>query len=113
MTTDQVIAETKTVTRRFGWVFLDPGDRIRPVRKSMGLKKGEKIEPLLPAGRCIEVVSTRWEPLNAITKHECFLEGFPHLGPSQFVWMIISHYGCRADKLINRIVFKYVDESGG
>lgn len=115
MTTDQVVAETKTVTRRFGWDFLSPGDRVRPVRKAMGLKRGEKIEPLLPPGRCIEAVSTGWEPLKAITKEDCILEGFPDMEPRDFMDMISRHYGCRTVKPINRIEFKYVDidESGG
>jgi len=63
MTTDAVIARTKTVTRRTGWKFLKRGDLIRPMRKTMGLKKGEKIEPLLDesplcAGRCCLVLET-------------------------------------------------------
>ena len=110
MTTEQIQAESKTVTRRFGWAFLNPGDRTRPVRKAMGLKRGEKIESLLPPGRCIEAVSTRWEPLNEITKADCILEGFPDMEPAEFVAMIVKHYGCQADKLINRIEFKFVEE---
>lgn len=46
MTIPQVRNRTKTVTRRLGWKFLKPGDLVRAVKKSMGLKKGETIEVL-------------------------------------------------------------------
>jgi hypothetical protein len=46
LTTDQVLAQTKTVTRRFGWDSLKPGDIIQPIRKGMGLKRGQKQELL-------------------------------------------------------------------
>ncbi len=44
MTTEQVRNQTKSVTRRFGWWFLKPGDEVQPVVKGMGLKKGDQIE---------------------------------------------------------------------
>ncbi len=109
LTTEQVQAEEKDITRRFGWWFLKPGDRVRPVRKSMGLKKGERIEPLLPAGRCIEIVSTRDEPLKDITKEDCVREGFGEMEPSEFVEMISKHYSCPVGDLVNRIEFRYVE----
>lgn len=46
LTTDQVRNRTKTVTRRLGWKFLQPGDIVNAVKKGMGLKKGEKVEVL-------------------------------------------------------------------
>lgn len=42
LTKEQVLNQTKDVTRRNGWAFLKPGDLIQPVEKCMGLKKGEK-----------------------------------------------------------------------
>lgn len=57
MTMPQILDETKVVTRRFGWWFLKPGERVWAVKKAMGLKKGEKIERL----RQIEIVSVRKE----------------------------------------------------
>ena len=39
MTTEQIRARTKTVTRRFGWWFLKAGDQVWAVEKAMGLKK--------------------------------------------------------------------------
>jgi len=46
MTTEQFIARTKTVTRRFGWWFLREGDIVCGVEKAMGLKRGEQIKRL-------------------------------------------------------------------
>lgn len=102
MTVEQMKAGTKTVTRRFGWWFLKPGDRVMAVEKGMGLKKGEKIKQLY----LIETISTRGEPLNAITKADCIREGFPELSPQEFVDMLCKHYECKPDAMINRIEFK-------
>jgi hypothetical protein len=46
LTTAQVRARTKTVTRRVGWTFLKPGDLLQPVVKCRGLKKGERVEKI-------------------------------------------------------------------
>ncbi len=104
MTTPQFKAKTKTVTRRFGWWFLKPGDRLRGIEKGMGLAKGEKVVHL----GLIEIVSCRREPLNSITEEDCIKEGFPHLSPVHFVAMLVGHYGCPPDTLCNRIEYKYV-----
>lgn len=104
MTRSQIINQTKTVTRRFGWWSLKPGDLIQAVEKSMGLKKGEKIKKL----KIIEIVSTRLEPLNSITQDDVIAEGFPEWTPDQFVDMLVKHYKIRPDAVCNRIEFKYV-----
>lgn len=108
MTTEQILSGTKCVTRRFGWWDLKSGDIIRPVRKTMGLEKGEHVEYLRGP---LHVLSTRKEPLCAITTSDCLLEGFPHMSPEQFVRMIRNHYGCPEDAPINRIEFAYTDET--
>ena len=107
LTTDQVRDRTKTVTRRDGWRFAKVGDRYRPVLKGMGLKPGEKIQPLLD-GLCIEVVSLRLEPLEAITQDDVNREGFPEMTPAEFVAMYRKHGDKAKDGMINRIEFKYV-----
>jgi len=104
MTTSQVRARTKTVTRRFGWWFLKPGDIVRGVEKAMGLQKGEKINPLA----MVRVVSTRPEPLNAITQADVIAEGFPEWTPSQFVQMLVDHYKADPSATVNRIEFEYL-----
>ena len=104
MTTDQFRAKTKTVTRRLGWKFLKPGDLVNGVKKAMGLKKGEKIEVL----SMIEIKSTRWEPLNKITKSDCIKEGFPEFEPADFIKMICDHYKVKPDVPVNRIEFEYI-----
>ena len=106
MTTEQFIARTKTVTRRFGWWFLRAGDIVCGVEKAMGLKRGEQIKRL----GLIRIISTRPEPLNAITQGDCFKEGFPGLTPAEFVDMLQTHYSCGPDATINRIEFEYFDQ---
>ena len=55
MTTPQIRARTKTVTRRFSWWFLKPGDVLWAAEKCMGFQKGEKIQRLCR----IKVVSVK------------------------------------------------------
>ncbi len=104
MTTPQFKAKTKDVTRRFGWRFLKPGDVVCGVEKAMGLKSGEKIKRLGD----IEIVSTRWEPLNAITQDDVRREGFPDWTPAQFIQMLVDHYKIKSDAMVNRIEFRYL-----
>jgi len=104
LTTEQFKARTKTVTRRFGWLFLRPGDVVRGVEKAMGLKLGEKIKPL----GMIRIVSARTEPLNAITPDDVVREGFPEWTPAQFVVMLVEHYGVSPTETVNRIQFEYL-----
>ncbi|MCU7877260.1 MAG: ASCH domain-containing protein [Candidatus Thiodiazotropha sp. (ex Lucinoma borealis)] len=104
MTTEQVANQTKTVTRRFGWWFLKPGDVVQPVEKAMGLQKGEKIKRI---GSAVRIVSVRCEPLNSIDDSDCALEGFPNYTPEEFVHMLCTHYGCSREQTVNRIEFEY------
>lgn len=105
MTTDQVRARAKTVTRRFGWWFLKPGDVVQAVEKGMGLARGEKVRPL----GLIRIVSTGEEPLNAITCADVAREGFPDMTPREFVAMLVKHYRVDPSARVNRIEFEYVD----
>lgn len=105
LTTEQIINETKTVTRRNGWKFLKPGDVLMAVEKCQGLKKGEKIKPIKP----IRVISTHPELLRGITKEEVIMEGFPDMTTGEFVEMFCkTHKGCTPDNVINRIEFEYI-----
>ena len=105
LTTNQVAAETKTVTRRLGWPNLVEGDRISAVSKGMGFKKGEKAPPPL---KLIEVVSNRPEQLDAITDADVVLEGFPGRDAAWFVAMFCRGMKCDPTTLVNRIEFRYV-----
>lgn len=116
LTTAQVRARTKTVTRRLGWWHLKPGDLVRAVEKGMGLKKGEKVVELA----VIRIVSVRKEPLRAMTDdtgyglEECILEGFGEhkmlRWPSEFMpFFCGSHKGCTPATEVNRIEFEYVE----
>jgi len=108
MTTEQVRNRTKDVTRRFGWWFLKPGDKVWAVKKSMGIPAGAKIKRLC----MIEIISTRAEPLDAITASDCTREGFPNYTPEGFVQMLVDHYRCDPTKSCNRIEFRYFPKGG-
>jgi len=108
LTTEQMYNKTKDVTRRVGWWFLKPGDKVMAVEKGMGLKKGEKVKRIYP----IEIVSVRKEPLNYITAEEVVREGFPELSMRDFMTMFMkSHKGCTPHTEINRIEFRPVTPS--
>lgn len=132
LTTPQVLARTKTVTRRVGWEFLKAGDLIRAVEKSQGLKKGEKIRELA----VIRVVDVRRERLDRMTtdfvygSDECIAEGFAYWAfePDKFVQMFCETHVIPDKRLgppkgrryrppfpmlpmdeVTRIQFEYVD----
>ncbi len=114
LTTDQIRQGTKTVTRRLGWQFLKPGDRVMACVKCQGLGKGGKIEKL----REIEVVSVRREPLTTMqhallrdARLEARREGFPELTNREFVSMFCRHMNCTPADTVTRIEFKYVTPS--
>jgi hypothetical protein len=115
LTTSQILDGTKTVTRRLGWLHAKPGQQIRPVRKCMGLRPGEKLEVLREP---LTILSVRREPLRQMLDdlaygfRECALEGFDEheeFGfPSEFVDMFCAtHKGCTVDTLVTRIEFSY------
>jgi hypothetical protein len=107
LTEPQFLDGTKDVTRRLGWLKLKPGDRLRAVRKAMGLKKGEKAHVL---GE-IEVVSVRREALSWITGEDVVREGFPDMTPIEFVaFFCASHRGCTPATIITRIEFRKVQQ---
>jgi hypothetical protein len=111
LTADQILNQTKTVTRRLGWQFLRPGDLIQPVKKCQGLKAGEKVERLGPP---IKVTSVRREPLEAILNEwsGAALEGFSEMTTRQF-WLFFSNANkCPLTATVTRIGFEYMKGEG-
>ncbi len=113
LTKPQVVAGTKTVTRRMGWRWLVEDiargrkPRLMACEKCMGRKKGEPLVRL----REIEVVNAWFEPLFTIEGHgqaECDREGFPNLTPQEFIkFFCQSHAQCSRTTIITRIEFRY------
>jgi hypothetical protein len=115
LTTPQILAGTKTVTRRLGWEKLKAGDLIRPVKKGMGLKPGEKVEVLRDP---LRVVSVRRERLDRLTTDlgygfaEVAAEGFgehpTYRWPSEFVKFFCStHRPCEPGWTVTRVEFEF------
>jgi len=104
LTTEQIRNQTKTVTRRLGWVNLPVGTLLQPVVKGMGLKKGERVETI---GGPIRIIGVRREPLGRITFDECAREGFCGMGPSEFVAFFCRTHRCAPATIITRIEFSY------
>ncbi len=106
LTTEQILNETKTVTRRLNWLNLKPGTQLRAVRKAMGLAKGEKQEFL----KTIEVVAVERQFLDDISKEDVIREGFPNLSPRQFVDKFCKAMNCAQRTIVTVIEFKYVKD---
>ena len=113
--TEQAVVERrKTVTRRKGWTFLKPGDRLTLCRKVMGRKPGE---PLVRIAE-VEVVSVHRQQLGMVrAPGELTREGFPELeawpGPNQarkFVERYFWPQGLGWDDDVTRIEWRYLDD---
>ena len=108
LTTNQIRKQTKTVTRRMGWLFLKDGDYVKAVVKGQGLKKGETVTRL-----CIlEVTGVRRERLQSITDSDVVREGFPQMNAADFIELFCRANKCQADAVVTRIEFRYVKEPG-
>lgn len=107
ITTEQIRNRTKTVTRRLGWKFLKPGDILNACVKCQGLKKGERVEKICQ----IRVISSRLEPLNAVTSEDVEKEGFPSMSPLDFMIMFAQANKVKEPTTpVNRIEFEYIEE---
>ena len=106
LTKEQILNQTKTVTRRLGWKNLKVDSLIQPVEKCMGFKKGEKVKKL---GCPIRVVHVWREQLWQIQeyKDDIIREGFPDLTTYDFIKMFIGHMKCGAVDYVTRIEFDY------
>ena len=119
-TEQAVIERRKTVTRRKGWLFVKPGDRLTLCRKVMGRKKGE---PLVRIAE-VEVVDVRREPLRRMLNDadygfdETAREGFPGTHPASWPSVFVERYfidaqGMNADDEVTRIEWRYLDPEAG
>lgn len=119
-TEDAVRERRKTVTRRAGWRFLKPGDRLTLCRKVMGRKKGE---PLVRIAE-VEVVDVRRESLLCLGQCVCHpdgrgtyataemeREGFPGMNPVSFVLQYFTKaQGIGPADDVTRIEWRYLDQ---
>lgn len=104
-TRQQFLDQTKDITRRLGWWFLQGGEIVNGAEKCQGLRKGETIVILGP----IKIVNARGEPLEAITPEDVVREGFPDWTPGQFIDFFCKGMGAKPKTEVNRIVFSYLE----
>jgi hypothetical protein len=105
LTEAAVLGRSKTVTRRLGWQFLKPGDRLTLCRKVMGRKPDEPLVKIVD----VQVVSTRWEPLFEISDDDVAREGFPNLDREGFIRFFCQEMGVYPEELVNRIEWVYLE----
>ncbi len=104
MTTEQIRDQSKTVTRRLGWLFLKPGDLVQPVEKAQGLKKGERVKKI---GCPIRIVNVGRELLDAVSLSDVFCEGYQNMSCVQFIAMFCIANQCSRNPIVTRIQFEY------
>jgi len=105
LTEQQFLDGSKTVTRRLGWEFLRSNDRLRAVRKSRGLKRGE--HPVVLG--VIRVKRVDREQLRNISWVDVIAEGFPRLTTAEFMALFCKHMKCQPDVMVTRIEFEKVE----
>lgn len=117
LTEPQIVAGTKTVTRRLktNW---KPGERRLAIFKGQGIPKGGTVRFLRNrhTGRriVVECVSVTSEPLDLLLSNanygrdEVNAEGFPLFTPQEFVEFFCKHAKCKPDQIVHRIKFKQV-----
>lgn len=95
LTTEQVLAKTKTVTRRAvkTWPHLAAGAKIVAIEQGQGLPAGRGHHVLA----LIEIVNVRVELLSTMTDDECTREGFPGVFAREFVEFFLGASRDRAD----------------
>jgi hypothetical protein len=126
--TEQAVVERrKWVTRRTGWLFLQPGDYLTLCRKVMGRKKGEPLVRLAE----VRVIDVRRERLDEIPWFDVTLEGLrlddldawglerrhgrmpaqdgPGSVEASFVRFFTAHMGGAPDQVVTRIEWDYTD----
>ncbi len=107
LTTGQVRARQKTVTRRAGWEALKPGDLVTLCPKVRGRRAGEPLERIVT----VEIVSTRRERLDSITAEDVIAEGFPGMTTEEFIdFFAASHRGVTAASEVTRVEWRYPRE---
>jgi hypothetical protein len=110
LTACQILQQTKTVTRRLGWVKTPRGLAVRPVFKAQGIPRGGHPTTL---GGAIIIVDVRREALDRMLTdqryglEETHHEGFPAWTPEQFVEMFTTHNNCLYSAEVTRIEFRY------
>lgn len=104
LTTGQVRAREKLVTRRVGWRMLCAGDQITLCPKVRGRRRGEVLERIVT----VDVVSVRRERLDTITVSDVVAEGFPGMTPEWFVeFFCETHRGVSPSDEVTRIEWAY------
>lgn len=107
LTTPQLLAEQKFVTRRLGWKRIKIGVVHNAVDQIMGFKKGEhpntltQIVPIYAMGEKLSRITTFLD----YGEKEVFLEGFKDMSPNDFVEFFCDHNKCETTREINRIAF--------
>ena len=111
LTTQAVENRTKTVTRRRGSFWFnncEVGDLLSGVRKSQGLRPGEKIERLATI-RIVSLTVLYADDEYIRDNYETVREGFAHLSWGEFVAMFCKHMKCKPQDVVTRIEFEYVE----
>ncbi len=106
LTHNMVLKRVKTLTHRYGWYDLIPGNYVVAVEKTRGLKRNGK--PAYIA--TLKIKSVKREPMNAMEDADITYAGFPEMNRFEFMNMLCKAMKVKHDEVITRIEFEYVNE---
>jgi hypothetical protein len=125
-TTQAVIERRKTVTRRLGWKFLKPGDRLTLCRKVQGRRRRDgTVEPLERLAE-VEIANIAIMPLDlsfisypgdiereGVSVEEWDRYRYDPWAPLDLAWIkwFAATMGCEPATQITRIEWRYLDAS--
>lgn len=122
-TVPAVVERRKTQTRRLGWRFLKPDDRLTLCSKVQGRRRKDgTVEPLERLAE-VEVTEVRRERLWSITDEDIareavdgdhWTEVYTETGlptPGAWVAWFCEEMGCMPDTMVTVITFRYLDET--
>lgn len=111
LTERAVVERRKTVTRRLGWEWLIPGERLTLCRKVMGRRRKDgTIEPLVRLAD-VQVIDVIREPLSALTVGDVAREGFSGWTPDEFLDFFCQHMRCDRSAEVTRIEWRYLESA--
>lgn len=103
-TTPQVEARQKTVTRRVGWLRLQPGTVLQLVDRNP--RSGKPWRRLC----LVQVEAVSREPLDSITTEDVTAEGFPGMDRDAFIdWYRTTYSLPHPSSIITRIQWRYLE----
>ena len=104
-TIPQVVAQTKTETRRLGWKLARPAWRLIVIERNDYRRGGTPV-----ALACVELIHTARERLCDISPDAVVREGFPEMTPREFIAFFCREMRAAPDVELTVLRWRYLRE---